>query len=161
MSWILDLIVAGIIAVTVFLGWKRGFVKTAVTAVSGIASVIIALVLTVPVASALEGLEIGKAAATLIAFVVIYIAAKLLLRLCAAILTKLLDLPVLRSLNTLLGVAAGAVIAFVRVMLFCFFINALLLAAEFFGSDIFAEINTGETILFDLFSKIDIFGFLL
>lgn len=161
MNLILDLIIAGIIAGTVFLGYKRGFVTTAVIAISGIVSLIAALIFTGPVSGMLEGLELGKAATSIIVFALIYIAAKLLLHLAAAVLTKMLDVPVLRSLNRLLGIAAGAVIAFVRVLMFCFFITAAIIAADHFGSDVFADINTADTVLFKFFSQIDIFSFLL
>lgn len=161
MIWILDIALLAIIAISVFLGWKRGFVKTAVVAASGIISLIVAMILTGPISDALEGIDIGKAFLTLITFVVIYVASKLLLRLLSNILTKLLDIPVLRPMNKALGIVLGVILALIRAWMFCFAVNLVLNIGGFFDMDFVKDIDTNDTILFDLFDGINIFGFLL
>ncbi len=161
MSWILDITVLAIMAITIFLGWKRGFVKTAVVAASGIIALIVAMLLTGPISSALDDIGIGKAFVTLITFVIIYIASKLLLRLLSNILTKLLDIPVLRPMNKALGIVLGVILALIRAWMFCFAVNLVLNIGGFFDMDFAKDIDTGDTILFDLIDNINIFSFLL
>ena len=81
MSWLLDAIILVILAVGIFLGWKRGFVKTAIIAVSGIISLLVSLFLSKPVSGLLEWMELPKAVTIIIAFIILYLIIKVLLRL--------------------------------------------------------------------------------
>lgn len=161
MSWLLDVIILVILAVSVFIGWKKGFIESAVSAVSGIASLIAALLLSRPAALALKGLELPDAAKRIIAFAAIYLLTKLVLRLCSNLLTKLFDRPVLRTLNKGFGIALNVVFAVVEILIFCFVVNVSMDVAALLGSDIFKSLAPESTILFKFFSQIDVFSFIL
>ncbi|MBR5277748.1 MAG: CvpA family protein [Clostridia bacterium] len=60
MTWLLDIIIALIIGVSIFLGAKNGFVKTAIGAAAFIIAVAVTCMFTSPLAGALKGTGIGK-----------------------------------------------------------------------------------------------------
>ncbi len=59
MTWLLDIIIAVIIGVSIFLGAKNGFVKTAIGAAAFIIAVAVTCIFTSPLAGALKSTGIG------------------------------------------------------------------------------------------------------
>lgn len=234
MSIILDLIIIIIAGVTVFLAWKNGFVKTAISAASFLIAIAVTAAFASPLASVLaetsiaesieesteekisdmigestsgiKGLVDGESKefnalisiagidneelsewyseqiwsedgesslakhiaepiidvmAMLVSVIILYIGTQILLSVGGFFLDKLTKLPVLRAANKSLGIALGAVLALFRVCLFCFAVNLLIEHSAFLGSDFINSLNADNTLLFGLFSKIDIFAFFI
>jgi uncharacterized membrane protein required for colicin V production len=99
--------------------------------------------------------------AMIVAIILLYVGSRLLLLLVSFILGKVAELPVIRTANKGLGIALGVVLALFRVFLFCFAMNVLIEHADFFGGWLFGSFNPDNTLLFSLFSNIDIFSFFL
>lgn len=99
------------------------------------------------------------ALATLLAVVIIFVAARILLLIASRVLDGVARLPVLRSFNKLLGLLLGIVLALVRICLFCMAARVLMEHADFLGSDFLAGLDSQKTLLFGLFEKIDLFSF--
>lgn len=160
MNWLLDIIIAAILIVGIVLGWRRGFIKTAVIATSGILSLLVALLLTKPCSVIFGWLDFPTALIRIITFILLYIVMKVVLRLMASILTKLFDVPFLRKLNKWMGVILSLIIAIVRVLIFCLVMNVLFDAADFLNLGLFDSLEAGNSILFSFFSKFDLFSFI-
>lgn len=233
MSILLDIVIAAIIALTLYFSYKNGFVKTAISAASFIIAVAITAMFASPFAAwiketsvaesveeatkeaitdmlvndpiGVEGLLDGKSnefnkmlalaridrnelsawyaanvadsengesalaarvaepmtniVATIIAVAVLFIGTQILLSIAAFFLNKIACLPILRTANKALGLALGAVLALLRVCLFCYVMNVLIQNAQFLGSDFLSGLYPESTLLFKLFSGIDIFAF--
>lgn len=97
----------------------------------------------------------------IIAVVVVYIAAQVLLAAISFVLDKIFRLPVLKSFNKGLGIAVGVVLALFRVCLFCFAVNILLENSQFLGNDFIESLVPEKTMLFKFFSEIDIYSFFI
>lgn len=101
------------------------------------------------------------AVCTALAIIILYFGTKLALAVAAWLLDKLMKLPVLRSCNKLLGAVLGAVLAVMRVMLFCFIANIIISNAEFLGADALRSIDPQKTLIFAFFSGNRLFSFFL
>ncbi len=230
MSWLLDIIIVAIIAVTVYFAAKNGFVKTAISAGSFIIAVALTFCFASPLAEVLKstsiaekieteteekietvmldsslgidqllsgeseafntlvavsGIEISgrdikdgselsptkqiaklltppivSTIALLLAIIIIYVGARIILAIIAKILDGVMRLPILKTFNKLLGVALGVVLAVLRVCVFCFIVNILINNSAFLGLDFIGAINPENTLLFNLFKNLEIFGFM-
>lgn len=100
-----------------------------------------------------------RAVATFTAFILLYLGSVLVLRLAAYLLDKLTDLPILRQANKLLGLAAGVVLALLRVWLFCAVVRLLLPCADTLGLDFVSRIDPSATFLFKFFYENNFFNF--
>lgn len=247
MSFLLDLIIIAIFALTVFFAYKNGFVKTAVSAISFILAIAITAAFASPLANYIKSTEmageikvavteaIGNAlpeesvstgdidrakieeyldahpeifdklpealgvdketllewydeavagsedlqngikenlaaksaekivdvVSTILAVVLLFIGAQILLAIAAFILNRVVSLPVLRTANKGLGVALGVVLAVLRIALFCFVMNLLIGNAEYINSDFINGLQPENTLFFRIFSNIDIFSFFI
>ncbi len=232
MSWILDIIILAIIAITIILAVKRGFVRTAISAGSFIVAIILTSIFASPVSEALaktdaaesvqdsiqetiaeeikenangvdglfegeskefnrlvefadldmEDLEeaynknednVAKSLAkkiakpiiniitTIIAVIIIFIVSYILLSLLAKVLDKICNLPILRSFNKVFGAVLGVILAVVRVCLFCFVAGIVIEFGTLIGNDFLMSFDPNDTLLFDLFSNINIFAFFI
>lgn len=99
--------------------------------------------------------------ALLVSILVIYICSQIILSILANLLDKIARLPVLRSCNKLLGIILGAALAFIRVCLFCFAVEILIENSAFLGNDMISNLNPDNTLIYKLFSEIDIFSFFM
>ena len=160
MGWLLDVVILAIIAVAAFLGWKKGFIKTAADSASGLISLVVAFLLCRPLSLLMEWTELPVILNIAISFVVLYFITKLVLFFSSEALTKLFDVPVLRTVNQGLGIALSVAISLLKVIAFCFVVNAVFDAAAFFELNIFESFDRDQTILFALFSKLDILSLL-
>ena len=156
MGWLLDVVILVILAVAAFFGWKRGFVKTLVFSTSNFISLTIAFVFCRPLSVYLEWTELSEVLNVVIAFSALWFITKVGLYFAADFLTKLFDVPVLRTVNKGLGVALSMLVSLLKVFAFCFIVNSLFDAAEFLGSEVFEQIDRETTYLFSFFSKIDV-----
>ncbi len=99
--------------------------------------------------------------ALILAVIIIYVASRIALSIVAFVLDQVLRLPVLKSCNKLLGIILGVVLAFLRVCLFCFIVKILMENSAFLGSGLISNLSTEKTLLFKLFSGIDVFAFFI
>lgn len=99
--------------------------------------------------------------AMIISILVIYVGSQIVLSVLAFLLDHVARLPVLKSCNKLLGMIIGAVLALVRVCLFCFVVKILIENSAFLGSDFISNLKPENTLLFKFFSEIDIYSFFL
>ena len=159
-AWILDIIVFVLLVYGAFMGGKRGFVKTAIIATKGLLSLLVALLLTKPCSGLFSWLDLPTAIIRIITFVVLFLLMKLVLRFVADIISKLFDVPFLRGLNKWLGVALGLIIAIVRIIVFCLIVNSIINLAHTIGIDALSNLSASGTVLFNWFSRINIFDFI-
>lgn len=99
--------------------------------------------------------------ALIISVILLYFGTKILLAIVASVLDKIAKLPILKTYNKLLGVLLGILLAIVRISLFCFVAGVLIKNADFLGSDYISALNPENTLLFKLFSNLNIFGFFI
>ncbi len=97
--------------------------------------------------------------AFIISIIIIFIGSQIILSILSFVLDKIARLPILKSFNKAFGIALGVVLAIVRVCLFCFVVSYLIENASFLNSDFIANLNPDSTLLFKIFSQIDIFSF--
>ena len=235
MSFILDLAIIAIIAITIYFAAKNGFVKTAISAISFILAIVLTAMFANPLANYLKttsvaetvesavedtitealvntslgvngllegkseefnatigvaGLDLeqlsewynnnvadadkGEAAlasriaepitniiAKAIAIVILFIGALIVIAIAARILDLVAKLPIIRTANKLLGVLLGAVLALLRVTLFCFVMGLLIEHSSFLNSEFLAGLDAEKTLLFKFFSELDIFSFFI
>ncbi len=235
MNAILDIIILCIVALTIFLAAKRGFIKTLLGSASSLVAIILALVLLSPVKSAFLNSSIAEGAresltdtiagfvssdsenydatllennngfmqmvemfgvdkaelqekfnewrhqnltafrdsleeyicapvieslATALAFIVLFIGAKLILKLVTYLLDKFAKLPVLKQANTFLGIVLGVVMSVVYVYLFVWVVNLIIPLGSQLGWTFFKSIDVNETLLFGWFCENNIFGWI-
>lgn len=99
--------------------------------------------------------------ATLLAIIVLFIATQIVLAIVACILDKVARLPILRTANKALGILLGVLLAFFRVLLFCFVVDLLIRHAPFIDSSFIDMLDPESTLLYAFFSKIDVFSFFI
>lgn len=247
MTFLLDLVIIAIFALTVYFAYKNGFVKTAVSAVSFILAIILTVTFATPLAEYIKSTELasevklsvseaisnslpqqteGEAdikrddiekyldehpeifdrlpefvdfnketllewydeatesgndlrqsasetlaeksaekiidiVSKLLAVIILFIGAQIILSIIAFILNRIVELPVLRTANKGLGIALGVILAVLRIALFCFVMNLLIGNAEYLNSDFINSLQPENTFFFKLFSNIDIFSFFI
>ncbi len=164
MNILVDIVILLLAGVTIFLAGKRGFVATAVNAASSLIALIMVFFFTGPVSNLLAETPLKDLLQTAglkaVSIVLIFLASLLLLRLCAKLLTSLVEkFPFVKQANTLLGVALGFLLAFVRVLIFCAAVNLVSSAATVLQFD-FLTVNADDTALYRLFDAIQILKFL-
>lgn len=96
---------------------------------------------------------------TVIAAVIIFVISLILLFIATRVLDKVAKLPFLKSANKLLGFALGVVLALVRICLFCGAVKLLMDYSPLIGNDFISSLDAEKTLLFGIFSGINIFGF--
>lgn len=104
---------------------------------------------------------ITDAVATVIAVVLLFIGTQIAVVIIARALDIVAKLPIIRFANKWLGVALGVVLAFFRVTLFCFAMGVLINSSAFLGSDFLAGLDPDKTLIYKIFSEIDIFSFFI
>ena len=247
MTFLLDLVIIAIFALTVYFAYKNGFVKTAVSAVSFILAIILTVTFATPLAEYIKSTELasevkvsvseairdslpqqteGEAdikrediekyldehpeifdrlpefvdfnketllewydeatesgndlrqsasetlaeksaekiidiVSKLLAVIILFIGAQIILSIIAFILNRIVELPVLRTANKGLGIALGVILAVLRIALFCFVMNLLIGNAEYLNSEFINGLQPENTFFFKLFSNIDIFSFFI
>ena len=235
MSFLLDIIIILIISLTIFLAVKRGFVKTAISAVAFILAIIITVAFTPTLADVFKQTDIAESIkdntedkiedmlsnntesvysllngeneefnnlvkiaglnlddlkewyestpvnteakeemlaerisnpiidviASLLAVIVLFLGSQIALLIVAAVLDKVASLPILRKANKSLGLLLGIILAFFRVLLFCFIVDLLINNAPFIDSSFIDMLDPENTILYSFFSEIDVFSFFI
>lgn len=96
-----------------------------------------------------------------IAVLILFIGTQLALAVIARVLNLVAKLPLLRTANKALGIMLGAMLAALRVCLFCFVMGVLIENAEFLDNSFLSSLNAEKTLLFKFFSEIDIFSFFI
>jgi len=238
MGAIIDIIIVAIIAYTITMAVKRGFVKTALGALGFFIAIAIALMLCSPLASFLEesgfGTSISRAVDSVIdnsidednylgafedngeesvllkicktfgadseydemkesygewrdagiesarsylkesikgpavnlccgilAFLLLFLVARILLKIAEIVVGKIVDLPVLKQANKLLGGIAGVVLAVVRVYVACLVIKWIVPVAGSFGWEWALSANVYDSALFTLFEGANFLSYLI
>ncbi len=111
---VLDLITIIVFALFVFIGVKRGFVKELANTAGWALSLLIAYIVSEPVAAAIgtetsTDSEFIQLIIRVIAFIVLFIVAKIIIRAIGSLLNALVEkIPVIGALNKILGGAFGA-----------------------------------------------------
>jgi len=98
---------------------------------------------------------------TLVAVIILYVGTQILMSVTGSILSKVFRLPGLKTCDTLLGGILGAILAFVRVLLFCFIMNVLIKNADYLGVGWISDLNPSGTLLFNFFKNINLFSFFI
>lgn len=104
---------------------------------------------------------ITDAIASVLAVILLFIGTQIAIIFIARALDIVAKLPILRTANKGLGIALGAVLAFLRVTLFCFAMNVLIKNSAFLESEFLMNLEPESTVLFKFFSEINIFSFFI
>lgn len=99
--------------------------------------------------------------ATAIAVLILFIGTQLALSIISRALDIVAKLPLLRTANKALGILLGAVLALLRVCLFCFVMGVLIDNAAFLDNSFLSDLDAEKTLLFKIFKDIDIFSFFI
>ena len=96
-----------------------------------------------------------------IAFLVLFIVARIAIKIIEIVLDKVVALPVLKQANKILGGIAGAILAIFRVFVLCFALKLVLPIASSAGIDWIASINPDNSLLYRLFESTNFLAILL
>lgn len=88
-----------------------------------------------------------------LAYLVLFIGARILIKIIEIILDKVVALPVLRQANKMLGAVAGIILAVFRVFLLCFTLKLILPLASSAGLDWIASIDPANSVLYRFFEN--------
>lgn len=97
---------------------------------------------------------ISASISQIIGYVLVFIGAYLLLMVAAFIIERVAELPIIRSLNRLLGLCLGIVCAVIFVLLFVFIANAIILYVVASGDQSTALDIVDKTFIFKFLSNI-------
>ncbi len=88
-----------------------------------------------------------------LAYLVLFIAARIVIKILEIVLDKIVALPVLKQANKALGAVAGIVLAVFRVFLLCFALKLILPVANSAGIEWLASIHPENSLLYNLFDS--------
>ncbi len=88
-----------------------------------------------------------------LAFLALFIVARIVIKIAEIVLDKVVALPVLRQANKALGAVAGIILAVFRVFLLCFALKLILPIASAAGMDWIASINPESSLLYSMFDS--------
>lgn len=90
---------------------------------------------------------------TVLAYLIIFVIARIALKIAEVVLDKVVALPVLKQANKVLGAVAGAVLAIFRVFIFCFALKLILPIANGLGIEWLSAIKPESSVLYHLFDS--------
>lgn len=97
-----------------------------------------------------------KVCCNVISFLVIFIIARILLKIAEVVLDKAVELPVLKQANAVLGVVAGVLLAVFRVFLVCVIIKFITIVVNGAGLTFVGGMHPTDSFLYSFFSNINI-----
>ena len=98
---------------------------------------------------------------SILAFLILFFAARILLKIAEIIIGKIVDLPVLKQANKLLGGVAGVALAVVRVYIACLILKWIVPVAGSFGWEWAINANVYDSYLFSLFEGANFLSYLI
>lgn len=97
----------------------------------------------------------------ILAFLLVFLVAWVLLKIATIVLGKFVDLPVLKQANKLLGGVAGVILAIVRVYLTCLVIKWILPVAGSFGWEWAMNVDLSDSFLYTMFENVNFLSYLI
>ncbi len=94
-----------------------------------------------------------------LAFLIIFVIARIIIKIAEIVLDKVVALPVLKQANKILGVIAGFVLGVFRVFLFCSVMQIILPIASGLGIDWLASVSPDNSVLYALFESANFFTY--
>ncbi len=91
-----------------------------------------------------------------ISFLILFIIARILLKVAEVVLDKVVELPVLKQANAVLGVVAGVLLAVFRVFLVCVIIKFITIVVNGAGLTFVGGMHPTDSYLYSFFSNINI-----
>ena len=152
MNVIIDIILAAVFAFTVIRFYTKGFVKALFSLCKFFLSIAAAFLLTPFVGNILNN--------KIIAFIVIFVLSMIACVFLSFTMDKIFNLPVLREINKLFGLALGVVCGFLYAMVSVTVITWILDLLSLNNPEISAEIMSEKTVIYSVLSKIDIISIL-
>ncbi len=125
-----DNLILAVIAISSAFGVRRGFIKEIMSLLSWIAALLVSRVYSVSLASILENLIDNPSVRYVIAFSVLFVIIIMLGTLLNHLMTKLLVVPGLKTIDRLLGAVFGVARGTVIVMVFLFVLNVFVSESE-------------------------------
>lgn len=98
---------------------------------------------------------------SILAFLLVFFAAWIVLKIAEVVIGKLVDLPVLKQADKILGVISGVVLAVVRVYLACLIIKWLLPVAGSFGWEWALNVDLADSYLYTTFENVNFLSYLI
>ena len=151
MSIVLDLIVIGLIALCAVRSWQRGFFKT----VMGFGTIFLTILITILFTKPLAGIVMSMmdspnvARVSIITAIVLFIVSYVAIKITIELLDKVFELPFLKAVNKLFGLALGAVIGVLWVCAICFVVVNLF------------PTFTSDTVVMNFFGRFNVMNFIL
>lgn len=156
MSVIIDIILVAILALQIFFGWRRGLTGV----VLGFARIILSFVLALILGPVMGDL-IGDGG--FLSRVLAYICVFILTFVCATIvmyLLKSIKIPVISTLDKLLGILIGFALGMITVSMIAVMLNSLLSALTWLTSDNSYIAVYDDSYVFKFVNEFNIFGFI-
>lgn len=162
---LLDILTILLFAVIVFLGFKRGFVKTVLSSAHLLLTILITYLLAPPVTSWVRDAFVGspeggaeelasKALAVMIGYALTFVLSFVILTVVTWLLCKVLTLPVLKQCDKVLGILLGVLSGFVAV---CFVSTMIWVLLKITG-----DLDTySKTTLVRFFKELNLFKFVI
>lgn len=97
----------------------------------------------------------------ILAFLIIFIIAWVILKIAEVVIGKLVDLPVLKQANKLLGAIAGIILAVVRVYIACLVIKWIVPVAGSFGWEWALNVDLADSYLYGMFESVNFLSYLI
>ncbi|MBQ3082272.1 MAG: CvpA family protein [Clostridia bacterium] len=97
----------------------------------------------------------------ILAFLLVFVAAWILLKVAEIVIGKAVDLPVLKQANKLLGAISGVILAVVRVYIACLVIKWLVPVAGSFGWEWALNVDLTDSYLFNAFESVNFLSYLI
>ena len=156
MSTIIDVILIAILALQIFLGWRRGLTGV----VLGFARIILSFLLALTLGPAMgdvfgDGGFFARVLGYIAVFVVTFVGATVLM-----FIFRQIKIPLISKIDKLLGILIGAVLGVLTVSLVAVMLNSLLSAMTWISNnDSYVEVYNNSCV-FKFINECNIFGFI-
>ena len=148
MSVIIDIILVAILALQIFFGWRRGLTGV----VLGFARIILSFVLALILG---DGGFLSRVLAYICVFILTFVCATIVMY-----LLKSIKIPVISTLDKLLGILIGFALGMITVSMIAVMLNSLLSALTWLTSDNSYIAVYDNSYVFKFVNEFNIFGFI-
>lgn len=159
MSVVIDIILVAILAIQIIHGWKKGLSGV----VLGFARIILSFLLAVILGKSVAGLFAGVTSHVFLQNVLGYISTFIFTFLACTIVIffiKKINIPIVSTIDTLLGIIIGSVLGILTVALITSLLSSLLAAlTSFTGNPAYFNVYESSHV-FKFIDNVNVFGFL-
>ena len=162
MIWLIDIFLLLSVVLTVTMYVYRGFIKSLFDLCSGIMSFLLAYIFFPYLGKAITRfLSINKIVTNILSYIILFVFFAIAFSVAAIILDKIFSLPVLKSVNKMLGFLLGVAISSFNLIIICSVITFVLNIINVQNPSITQSNIADRTIIYGFISKIDFISYLI